>query len=114
MTQTTKCPHCDRTDRHSHRVIYPPLAPERPLYPDQPGYVPKEMTPKTADEIKWFEAGYYAAHSDTALAGLNCVKTAKELAGRLRKDFGFDMREGAGLRWLTNVVREMRECADAE
>ncbi len=62
------------------------------------------LSPKTADEIKWYEAGYYAAHSDNALAGLNCVKTAKELAGRLRKDFGFDMREGAGLRWLTRMT----------
>ena len=32
------------SDRHSHRVMMPPLAPERPLYPDQPGYTAKAKT----------------------------------------------------------------------
>lgn len=35
-TQTTACPSCGRTDRHSHRVMPRALLPERPLYPDQP------------------------------------------------------------------------------
>lgn len=33
---------------------------------------------------------------------------AEELAGRLRKDFGLDMRHPVGLHWLTACVREIR------
>jgi hypothetical protein len=40
--------------------------------------------------------------------GRSIGQVADELAGRLRKDFGFDMRSGAGLRWLINVVREIK------
>lgn len=33
---------------------------------------------------------------------------AQEIAGRLRKDWGHDMRHEAGLRWLARCVAEIR------
>ncbi len=75
IAETTPCPHCGRTDRHSHRVMMPALAPERPLYPDQPGYVPKETTVRhvtawpdtvrrmTNHDVEMFEQGF-AAYAD--------------------------------------------------
>jgi hypothetical protein len=47
--------------------------------------------------------------TDNQTAGSRSAeRIAQEMAERMRKDFGYDMRHPAGLRWLTSCIREIQ------